>query len=82
MISILSGYFIGIIVSWLIFRPTKSFDEGYESAKKFYSDWDEGFNSGWTAGKMRFSDYESGFRDGWKAAKKQINEDKKGVDVV
>ena len=49
LILVLLGYIIGIIVSWLIFRPMKSFNAGIELAKKTYGDWEKGFDTGWDA---------------------------------
>lgn len=45
------GYLIGVAVAWYVCRPMKTFNDGwnngYESAKKFYGDWHRGFNEGW-----------------------------------
>lgn len=48
------GYLIGVAACWYVCRPMKTFNEGwengYESAKKIYEDWDRGFSDGWDAG--------------------------------
>lgn len=37
-VLVLTGYFIGIIVSFILFRPKKSFNDGFDAAKKIYND--------------------------------------------
>lgn len=49
VLSALIGYGIGVLVSVLLFRPIKSYKDGFEAAEKFYKDWDGGFRSGWDA---------------------------------
>ena len=46
LILIFISYGLGVAVSVFLFRPLKSFNEGYEAAKKFYTDWDKGFDDG------------------------------------
>ena len=46
---VLTGFFIGIILSFILFRPKKSYNNGYIAAKRLYSDWDKGFEDGFDA---------------------------------
>lgn len=43
------GYFIGIIVSFILFRPIKSYNDGYSQAQRYYGDWNKGFDAGFDA---------------------------------
>lgn len=46
---IMIGYGIGLLVSWLLFRPKKAYKDGFEAAEKLFKDWNDGYNSGWDA---------------------------------
>lgn len=46
---VLIGYFIGIIVSFILFRPKKSYNDGYIQAQRLYGDWNKGFEAGFDA---------------------------------
>ena len=65
------GMVVGAIITWFSVKPLNSWNEGYEAAKKTYSDWNRGFNVGFEAAEDHYTDYREGFYDGWKAAKKQ-----------
>ncbi len=47
LILLMVGYFVGVDVSLILFRPLKSFDAGYEAAKEMYISWNTGFDAGW-----------------------------------
>ena len=49
-VLVIIGYFLGIIVSFLLFRPIKSFNDGYDAAKKFYNNWNQAYDDGFYAG--------------------------------
>jgi len=65
------GMVVGTIITWFSVKPLNSWNEGYEAAKKTYSDWDKGYHVGFEAAEKHFTDYGEGFYDGWKAAKAQ-----------
>lgn len=44
---VLIGYGIGLLVSVLLFRPKKTYDDGFKTAEKFFKDWDDGYQTGW-----------------------------------
>lgn len=46
---VLVGYGIGLLVSLLLFRPTKAYHDGFEAAKNLFKDWDDGYQTGWDA---------------------------------
>lgn len=46
---VLIGYFIGIIVSFILFRPIKSFNDGYSQAQRYYGDWKKVYEAGFDA---------------------------------
>ena len=48
------GYIVGSIVTAVVCHPSKSFDEGYEAAKKSFTNHDEWFNNGWEAAKVYY----------------------------
>lgn len=66
-IIFLVGYAIGIVVAIILMRPMKSWQEGYDSAKEMYSDWNKGFDVGFSAAREHFTDYGLGFKEGWNA---------------
>ena len=66
-IIFLIGYAIGIVVAIILMRPMKNWQEGYDSAKEMYSDWNKGFDQGFEAARRRFTDYSTGYKDGWTA---------------
>lgn len=53
VLLVLIGYGIGLLVSVLLFRPKKAYKkgshDGFEKAKKFFKDWDDGYDTGWSA---------------------------------
>ena len=49
VLLVLIGYGIGLLVSVLLFRPIKSYKDGFDAAAKFYKDWDDGYHTGWDA---------------------------------
>lgn len=66
-IIFLVGYAIGIVVAIILVRPMKNWQEGYDSAKEMYSDWDNGFDTGFSAAREHFTDYSLGYKAGWEA---------------
>ncbi len=71
---LLIGYGCGCVFCWLIFRPMKSWTEGYEDGRKHYSNWDDGFDKGFKAAKELYTDYPLGFKEGWHAYEKSLQE--------
>lgn len=65
------GYLAGFIISVILFRPLKSWQDGYDAAKTTYNSWDKGFSAGYDAAKKLYTNYEQGFRDGWHACEKE-----------
>lgn len=53
---VLIGYFIGIIVSFILFRPIKSYNDGYNQAQRYYGDWNKGFEAGFDAAIKRMGE--------------------------
>lgn len=43
---VLIGYGIGLLVSFLLFRPTKAYKDGFEDAEKLYKNWYGGYHAG------------------------------------
>lgn len=41
------GAFFGAVLTIIVTRPMKSWQDGYNTAKEHYSDWENGFNAGW-----------------------------------
>ena len=41
------GVFVGVVVTIIVTRPMKSWQDGYNTAKEHYSDWEKGFHAGW-----------------------------------
>lgn len=50
------GCFVGIAVTFIITRPLKAWQDGYDTAKKSFSDWDSGFDAGWDAAFKRIEE--------------------------
>lgn len=46
---VLIGYGIGLLVSLLLFRPTKAYKDGFNAGEKLFKDWDDGYHTGWEA---------------------------------
>ena len=44
LLNILLPYLMGVLVSYLIFQPMKKWDDGYNTAKNFYGNWELGFD--------------------------------------
>lgn len=57
----IAGYIFGAIAVWIICRPVKAFNKGWEEARKIYGNWDRGF--------------QEGFYAGWKSAKAERKEE-------
>ena len=49
---LLGGYVFGVVVCWLIFRPSKAFNDGFRAARAFFSDWHKGFHQGFESGYL------------------------------
>ena len=47
VLMFLLGYALGQMTFFLVFRPFKSWQEGYDAAKEQYTDWEDGFSAGW-----------------------------------
>lgn len=43
---VLIGYGIGLLVSFLLFRPTKAYKDGFEDAEKLYKNLNGGYHAG------------------------------------
>jgi hypothetical protein len=75
LLNILLPYLMGVLVSYLIFQPMKQWDDGYNTAKNFYGNWELGFDKGFEAAKKTFNNYDlgfgDGFEDGWNAVLEQ-----------
>ena len=79
IITIIIFYFFGITIGIFFCHPDKQFEEGWNSAKKFFTDWDDGFCKGVEHASKVFKDYDQGFGDGfesgWYAALEQKDKD-------
>ena len=79
IITIIIFYFFGITIGIFFCHPDKQFEEGWNSAKKFFTDWDDGFCKGVEHASKVFKDYDQGFGDGfesgWYAALEQMDKD-------
>lgn len=60
-------YCIGVCFSAYVFHPIRNWQEGYNTAKEHYGDWNRGFDEGYTAASKMFKDYHQGFGDGFEA---------------
>ena len=67
LLNILLPYLIGVLVSYLIFQPMKQWEDGYNTAKKIYGNWELGFDKGFEAAKKTFNNYDLGFGDGFES---------------
>lgn len=65
------GYLAGFIISVILFRPLKSWQEGYDAAKKEYGDWRKGFDKGFNAAASYYTDYKQGYCDGYRRGVKE-----------
>lgn len=61
------GAVVGVVASYMIYRPEKQWQDGYDMAKEFYSNWNIGFDTGFKSAEKLFKDYEKGFGDGFEA---------------
>lgn len=72
ILNILIPYFMGMIVTFLMFHPLREWKDGYETAKEHYNNWSLGFDEGFDSARKRFANYDEGFGDGfetgWNAA--------------
>lgn len=84
IITIIIFYFFGITICIFFCHPTKSFEEGWNKAKEFFTDWNDGFRVGVEHASKVFQDYEQGvgdgFESGWYAALEQIDKDGEHID--
>jgi hypothetical protein len=67
LLNILLPYLIGVLVSYLIFQPMKQWEDGYNTAKNFYGNWELGFDKVFEAAKKTFNNYDLGFGDGFES---------------
>ena len=72
------GYAIGAAAAAILMRPMKSWQDGYDSAKKTYNDWDKGFDTGFSAAREHFTDYSLGYKAGWEARELTYKEEGDG----
>lgn len=79
-LKILIPYCFGIMFSALAFNPIFVWRRGWDEAKKFYSNWDEGFNCGWKKAEKLFKDYDQGFGDGFESGWDTALEQKEEVN--
>lgn len=77
-IIFLAGYAIGVVVAIILMRPMKNWQEGYDSAKEMYSDWNKGFDQGFEAARNHFTDYSLGYKAGWEARELTYKEERDG----
>ena len=73
IIVILCGVISSIVtavIMWLIFNPSKAWDDGYIAAKKTFSDWNNGYEVGFKAARDYYSRYDNGYKNGWNDAMK------------
>lgn len=61
VIAVTLGYTFGVF--WC--HPTKQFEEGWNRAKAFFTDWEDGFRTGVEHASKVFQDYDQGFGDGF-----------------
>ena len=47
------GVVLGFGLSILVMHPMRIWKDGYDAAKKIYSDWDKGYEDGWKDGFKR-----------------------------
>ena len=78
IINILLPYIMGIIAAFLMIHPEREWNDGYETAKKTYGNWELGFNQGWDLAKITFKDYDKGFGDGFESGWNAALENKGG----
>lgn len=52
----ISCFLLGVAITLSATRPFRSWDEGYEYAKEYYSDWNRGFDDGWNAACVAIKD--------------------------
>lgn len=50
LIDVVGGYLIGVAAAFAIIRPMKEWENGYNTAKKFFGDYKRGFDDGFKAG--------------------------------
>lgn len=78
IINVLLPYIMGVIAAFLMIRPEREWNDGYETAKKTYGNWKLGFNQGWDLAKITFKDYDKGFGDGFESGWNAALENKGG----
>ena len=78
IINVLLPYIMGIIAAYLMFQPMKNWQDGYDTAKEHYGNWNLGFNQGWDLAKNTFKDYDKGFGDGFESGWNAALENKGG----
>ena len=69
-ITLLIGYIGGCVAMWIICKPVNTWRQGYDSAKKFYGNYERGYHDGWKAAKKVHTNFALGFREGWDRAMK------------
>ena len=66
-ILIIISYLLGLAVGFFIFQPGKQFEKGWNKAKAFFTDFEDGFREGVEHASKIFQDYSQGFGDGFEA---------------
>lgn len=56
LLILLSGYAVGVLFSVIICQPMKNWQDGYDTAKKHYDNWDKGFDEGWHCAEKRLTE--------------------------
>lgn len=67
ILNIFIPYFMGMIVTFLMFHPVKEWNDGYKTARERYKNWDLGFEEGYKSAKKHFQNYDEGFGDGFES---------------
>lgn len=70
-VYVLGGYLAGFILSTILFRLTKGWEEERATVKDTFGDWGKGFDAGYDAAAGHYQDYKKGFYDGWRACEKK-----------
>ena len=67
ILEILIPYYLGCLVTYLITRPVREWEKGYECAKARYKNYDLGFDEGYKCARNHFQNYDEGFGAGFEA---------------
>lgn len=67
VLQILIPYLTGVMFAGWLFKPLRTWQEGYDAAKKYYSNWNDGFDQGYKLAQKTFQDFDKGFGYGFEA---------------